>query len=330
MALTSYPENRDESSWLVSRIATMRKTGLTELDAVVAVARRRSFRAAALEVGISTTALSNAVAGLETRIGARLFHRTTRSVSLTEAGEQFVATVAPALTEIRGAMDAVNTHRTTPTGTLRVNCSLGAAHRMLAPFVLEYMRRYPEMRIDLAAEQRLVDIVAEGFDAGVRLAEEVPRDMISVRLGMTVRFVVVAAPSVLRGGTEPKKPGDLAAYPCICVKTSAGAPYRWEFARGRRRLSIDVAGPLTLNAPTLMREAALAGIGMAYLGEWSVAEDLDAGRLVRVLKEWMPPASELALYYPGHRHVPTGLRTFVDVVRDIARNLKVSLASGGR
>jgi DNA-binding transcriptional LysR family regulator len=308
----------------------MRKTGLVELDAVVAVARRRSFRAAAVEVGVSTTALSNAVSGLETRIGARLFHRTTRSVSLTEAGEQFVATVAPALAEIRGAVDAVNKHRTTPTGTLRINSSLGAAHRMMAPFVIEYLRRYPEMRIDLAAEQRLVDIVAEGFDAGIRLTEDIPRDMIAVRLGMAVRFVVVAAPSVLHGAAQPKHPNDLAAHPCICVKTSGGAPYRWEFARGRRRVSVDVAGPLILNAPTLMREAALAGVGMAYLGEGSVAEDLDAGRLVRVLGEWMPPASELALYYPGHRYVPTGLRTFVDVVRDIAQNLKVSLASGGR
>src|SRR5260370_9125959 len=209
----------------------MHKSGLIELEAVVAVARRKSFRGAAAEVGMSTTALSNAVAGLEARLGVRLFHRTTRSVSLTEAGEQFVASITPALAEIRGAVDAVNTHRATPSGTLRINSSLGAAHRILAPIVLEYLRRHPQMKVDLVTEGRLVDIVVGGFDAGIRLAEDVPRDMVSVHLQMPLRSAVVGSPYLLRGKKGPKKPADLVSYPCVCVRQSSGAPYRWEFAR---------------------------------------------------------------------------------------------------
>jgi DNA-binding transcriptional LysR family regulator len=291
----------------------MRKSGLVELDAVVAVARRRSFRAAADELGISTTALSNAVAGFEARIGARLFHRTTRSVSLTEAGEQFIASVAPALAEIHTAIDAVNTHRAAPSGTLRINSSLGAAHRILAPLVLALVRRYPELHVQLIVEQRNVDIVAEGFDAGIRLVEDVPRDMIAVKLGMAVRFVVVGAPGLFRRG-KPEHPADVATFPCICMREPSGAPSRWELARGRKRTSIEVTGPLTLNAPTLIRKAALEGVGLAYLAEWLVADDIAAGRLVRVLDDWMPPASELALYYPGRRHMPAALRALVELI----------------
>jgi DNA-binding transcriptional LysR family regulator len=307
----------------------MRKAGLNELDAVVAVARRRSFRAAANEIGMSTTAISNAVAGLEERVGMRLFHRTTRSVSLTEAGEELVATVAPAVADIRRAMEAINTHRATPTGTLRINSSLGAAHRVLAPIILEYLRRYPEMRVDVVTDGRLVDVVAGGFDAGIRLAQDVPRDMIAVPMGGPLRFAVVGAPELFRGKLRPGKPVDLASFPCICVRQASGSLYRWEFARRKTKVSVEVSGPLTLDAPTLMREAALAGAGLAYLSEWSVAEDVAAGRLVRVLEEWMPSSPGLALYYPGHRHVPSGLRAFVDLIREVARTTLPS-ARGAR
>ena len=297
----------------------MRSSGLVELEAVAAVARRRSFRAAATELGMSRTALSSAVAGLEERIGVRLFHRTTRRVSLTEAGEQFIASVAPALAQIRGAMDAVNTHRATPTGTLRINSSLGAAHRVLAPVVLEFLRRHPSMRVDIVTEGRLIDIVASGFDAAIRMAASVPRDMIAVSFGMPVRFAVVGSPTLLRGKALPKKPADLASLPCVCVRETSGAPYRWEFARGGRKVSVDVRGALVLDAPTLMHEAALAGAGLAYLAEWSILDDVKAGRLVRVLEDWSPSAGELALYYPANRHVPAGLRAFVALIRERAK-----------
>jgi DNA-binding transcriptional LysR family regulator len=294
----------------------MRSSGLVELEAVAAVAHRRSFRAAAAELGMSRTALSGAVAGLERRLGVPLFHRTTRSVSLTEAGEQFIASVGPALAQIRGAMDAVNTHRATPTGTLRINTSLGAAHRVLAPVVLEYLRRYPEMRVDIVTEGRLV---AGGFDAAIRMIESVPRDMIAVPFGMPVRYAVVGSPALFRGKALPKEPADLASFPCICVRETSGATYRWEFVRGRRKASTEVRGALTLDAPTLMHEAALAGAGLAYLAEWSVIDDVKAGRLVRVLADWTPSSGGLALYYPANRHVPAGLRAFVALIRERAK-----------
>lgn len=297
----------------------MRSSGLVELEAVGAVAHRRSFRAAAAELGVSRTALSSAVAGLERRLGVQLFHRTTRSVSLTEAGEQFIATVAPALAQIRGAIDAVNVHRATPTGTLRINSSLGAAHRILAPVVLEYLRRYPEMKVDIVTEGRLVDIVAGGFDAAIRMTESVPRDMIAVPFGMPVRFAVVGSRELFRGKALPKKPADLAAFPCICVRETSGAAYRWEFVRRGRRVSTEVRGALTLDAPTLMHEAALDGAGLAYLAEWSVFDDVKAGRLVHVLADWMPVSAKLALYYPANRHVPAGLRAFVALIRERAK-----------
>ena len=268
---------------------------------------------------MSRTALSSAVASLERRLGVQLFHRTTRSVSLSEAGEQFVATVVPALSEIRGAMDAVNTHRATPTGTLRINSSLGAAHRILAPIVLEYLRRYPEMRIDIVTEGRLVDIVAGGFDAAIRMHESVPRDMIAVPFGMPVRFAVVGSPKLLRGKPVPRKPADLTSFPCVCVRETSGATYRWEFARGGRKVSVDVRGALTLDAPTLMHEAALSGAGLAYLAEWSIIDDVKAGRLARVLEDWTPSSGGLALYYPMNRHVPAGLRAFVALIRERAK-----------
>jgi len=297
----------------------MHSSGLVELEAVGAVAHRRSFRAAAAELGMSRTALSSSVAGLERRLGVQLFHRTTRSVSLTEAGEQFIAAVVPALAQIRGAMDAVNTHRATPTGTLRINSSLGAAHRVLVPVVLQYLRRYPEMRMDLVTEGRLVDIVAGGFDAGIRMTESVPRDMIAVPFGMPVRYAVVGHPKLFRGKVLPKKPADLASFPCICVRETSGAAYRWEFVRGRKKVSTEVRGALILDAPTLMHEATLAGTGLAYLSESSVIDDVQTGRLVRVLTDWMPSSGRLSLYYPANRHVPAGLRAFVALIRERAK-----------
>lgn len=297
----------------------MHKSGLIDLESVVAVAQRRSFRGAAAEMGMSATALSNAVAGLEARLGVRLFHRTTRSVSLTEAGEHFVAGITPALAEIRGAVDAVNSHRATPSGTLRINSSLGAAQRILTPIVLEYLRRYPQMSVDLVTEGRKIDIVVGGFDAGIRLAEDVPRDMVSVPLRMPLRFAIVGAPALFRGKRRPRKPAELTSYPCIGVRQSNGAPYRWEFERRGRRVSVDVKGALTLDAPTLMLEAALGGVGLAYLADWSVASHVESGRLVRVLEDWMPASRGLCLYYPGHRYVPAGLRAFVGIVREVRR-----------
>ncbi len=269
---------------------------------MLAVAGHRGFRAAATELGMSRSALSHAIAALEAKLGVRLFHRTTRSVSLTEAGEQFVSGVAPALGQIREAMARAGSHRDTPAGTLRINTSAGAA-RQMEPLVFEYLRRYPDVTVDIVTEGRLVDIVVDGFDAGVRLAELVPRDMI-------------AAPAYFKQHPKPRTPADLSRHRCIRSRLPSGGIYRWEFERHGEALAIDGEGPLILDEPNLMLAAARAGFGLAYLTEWNVAADLAAGSLVRVLDEWTPPFPGLSLYYPGRRHVPAALRAMIDLIRE--------------
>ncbi len=294
----------------------MSKAGLIELNAVAAVAAHRNFRAAAIELGLSASAISHAISGLEARLGVRLFHRTTRSVALTEAGEAFLARVQPALREIAQALEAVNDHRTTPTGTLRLNTSAEAARRMMIPYILPFLQRYPDMKLDIVSEGRLVDIVAEGFDAGIRLAEAVPLDMIAVPFGGDVSFAVVGSPDYFATRPQPRTPVDLAKHVCIRARMPSGTLYRWEFEHRGETLSVEVTGPLTLDNHGLMREAALAGAGLAYISEGMVEADLAEGRLIRVLADWTPPFSGLCLYYPSHRHVPAGLRAFVSLLRE--------------
>ncbi|MCP3024075.1 LysR family transcriptional regulator [Cupriavidus basilensis] len=292
----------------------MKTSGLGELEAVLAVARHRSFRAAATDLGMSTSALSHAVAALEARIGVRLFNRTTRSVSLSEAGAQFVDSVAPALSTIRVAIEQAGSFRDTPLGTLRINASTGAA-RQVMPLLIEFLQRYPEMKLDLVTEGRLIDIVVEGFDAGIRLTETVPQGMIAVPFGDRQRFAVVGCPAYFAKQDPPRTPADLNAHRCIRSRMPSGAIYQWEFERHGETLRIDGKGALTLDEPGLMLAAARAGLGLAYLTEWNVAADLEAGTLVRVLDDWTPPLDGLCLYYPGRRHVPAGLRALIDMIR---------------
>lgn len=291
-------------------------TGLTEYEAVAAVARLGSFRAAATELGMSSSALSHAVAALEARLGVRLFNRTTRSVSPTDAGEQFIARIAPALADISGAIEGINSHRDTPAGTLRINTSAGAARMILTPIILEYLRRYPDMHVTLVTEGRLVDIVGQGFDAGIRIAEAVPQDMIAVPIGGDIRMMVVASPDYLTKHGRPQAPADLHQHQCIRARMATGAIWRWEFERHGEAVDIDVKGALTLDEMTLMLEAALAGVGLAYLNQWSVREHISAGRLTPILEDWCPPYPGLCLYYPGRRHVPAGLRALIDLIRE--------------
>jgi len=234
----------------------MNRTALSELTSVTAVAAHRSFRGAAKELGMSPSSLSHAVAALEQRMGVRLFHRTTRSVSLTEAGEQFLARISPALREISAAMDEANTHRETPTGTLRINASEGAAMRLMNPVVYEFLRRYPDMKLDIVTDARMVDIVAEGFDAGVRQTGHVPQDMIAVPCSPAVRFSVVGSPAYFARRPKPKAPDDLRAHECIRARLPGGAPYKWQFGRRGERIDIEAAGALTLDNPHLMRGTA--------------------------------------------------------------------------
>lgn len=296
------------------------KTGLTDLDAVVAIARLGSFRGAASEMGMSTSALSHAIAALETRLGVRLFNRTTRSVSPTDAGAQFIARIAPALSEIGGAIEGINSHRETPAGTLRINTSAGAARMILTPLILDYLQRYPDMNLLLVTEGRLVDIVEQGFDAGIRLAEAVPQDMIAIPIGGEQRMIVVGAPGYFEHFPVPLAPADLMKHQCIRSRLASGSIWRWEFEKYGEVIEIDVPGRLILDEMTVMHEAALAGTGLAYLSEWAVRADIAAGRLIPVLKDWSPPYPGMCLYYPGRRHVPAGLRALVELIREKNRN----------
>ena len=293
--------------------------GFAELDAVIAVARRGSFRAAAVDLDMSTTALSHAVARLETRLGVRLFNRTTRSVALTEAGRSFVADAAPALEDLRAAMEAARAHGGTPSGVLRINGAPGAARELLEPLVLEFLRRFPQMHVDLVTEGRLVDIVAEGFDLGVRAADLVPAEMIATPLGRPLRHAVVASPACLDGRTPPRIPGDLLTHPCIRVRLPGGALYRWAFEKGGESLQVDVRGPITVDEAGLARRAALAGVGIGYLHEFEVREEIASGRLVRLLEDWTPPLPGLCLYHPGRRNPSAGLRAFLTLARELAQ-----------
>ncbi len=293
----------------------MYRSGLVELDAVVAVARLGGFRAAATDLEVSATSVSNAVAGLEARLGVRLFNRTTRSVTLSEAGEQFIAVVAPALSDIHAAMEATNSRRGRPAGTLRLNCAVGAARHILMPTVLEFQRRYPEVRVDIVTDEHLIDIVARGFDAGIRTRDAAPGDMVAVPFGPELRFVVVGSPAYLRDHPAPAKPGDLMAHRCIRARWPSGALYRWAFEKQGQALTIDVPGSLTLDQPTLMRDAALAGAGLAYMLEPHVRDDLACRRLVSVLDGWTPPSPGFCLYHPYRRNVPAALSALIDMLR---------------
>lgn len=296
----------------------MQKAGLIELNAVVAVAAARNFRAAARNLGMSASALSHAIAALEGRIGVRLFHRTTRSVSLTEAGEDFLARIAPALKDISEAIEAANQFRATPTGTIRINTAEDAARGLLMPIVLKFRRRCPDVHVDIVTEGRLVDIVAEGFDAGIRAWETVPQDMIAIPLTIEERFAVVASPAYLATRERPRTPEDLLSHDCLRLRLPSGTVYRWEFEKHGEEIRLDVKGPLTLQSAELTLEAALGGAGVAYLWERRIAGYIENGQLTRMLQDWTPPFPGLCLYYPRYRHVPAALKAFIALAREIS------------
>jgi len=296
----------------------MYRPGLSDLHAVVAVVRRGSFRAAAIDLGMSATAFSHVIARLETDLGVRLFNRTTRSVSLTDAGRLFIDGIGPALQDIDVAMEAARAQRDTPSGLLRINVAANAAQEILSPLVVEFLRLYPDMEIDIVAEGQLVDIVAEGFDLGVRVAGLVPSDMIAVSLGRPQRFAVVGSPAYFAAHPPPQTPSDLAGHRCVRVRLPNGALYRWRFEKHGEIAEVEVRGPLTLNEGNLTRTAALAGLGLSFLHEHFVLPDIEQGRLLRVLEDWTPPLPGLCLYYPGRRNPSAGLKAFISLARKLA------------
>lgn len=292
-----------------------RRPSFNDIRALTLIGGYSSFRRAADELGLSPSTLSHQMRTLERELDIRLLHRTTRSVSPTQAGARLIARMQPVLRDFVTALEAIDEERGRPSGELRINVSEIAGRVLLESVVPTFLERYPEMTLDLVTNGELVDIVETGFDAGVRLAESVPQDMIAVPLGGDTRFVSVASPSYVARHGQPETPEDLHLHACIRQRMPSGKRYRWEFARRGQEMVVDVPGSLTLDHPGLMAEAAARGLGIAYLPEYVVREWLKRGELALVLDDWCPSISGLCLYYSGHRHVPAGLRAFIDEVK---------------
>jgi DNA-binding transcriptional LysR family regulator len=305
------------------------KPTLNDLAAFAAVAGHRSFRKAADALGVSRSALSHAVLGLERNLGVRLLNRTTRSVSPTDAGTRLLARLGPVLQDLDAALDTLAEERGGPTGALRINANKSAARQLLRTVVPQFLARYPDMELDLISEGRFVDIVEQGFDAGIRLAEAVPQDMVAVRIGADMRFVAVASPAYLAGRSPLATPDDLRRHRCIRQRLPSGKRYRWEFSRHGEEMAVDVPGALTLDDSDLMVESAGDGLGIAYVPESFARKMLDTGRLVMVLEDWCPQIPGLMLYYPGNRYVPSALRAFIDLLKELNRSPSNKAATMG-
>jgi len=297
------------------------RANVSELNVFMAVAAHRSFRKAAVELDMTPSAISHTMRVLEEKLGVRLINRTTRSVALSQAGDSLLARLRPVMRELSDALDEVDAMRDNPSGTLRINASEGAARTLLSPYIAKFLRRYPDMSIDLFADGRMVDIVEEGFDLGVRLREAVPQDMVAVPFGQRMGFSVVASPDYFAQRTLPKVPADLLAHDCIRYRMPSGKLLHWEFERHGEEIVLDVAGRLSLNEPRLMVQAALDGIGIAYAFTQDVRDHIAEGRLIASVGDWLQDFDGMCLYYPSRRNLSAGMRAFVDLVKRDAGEL---------
>ena len=285
------------------------------IETFLAVARHGSFRKAAAERRVSASALSHVIRGLEEGLCVRLFNRTNRSIHLTQAGEHLLRRFGPALGEIAEAIDHVRATQGRPAGLLRLNVPRTVADIVVKPVLGRFLLAYPEVSLEVVSHDGLVDIVAEGFDAGIRPGRRVAQDMIAVAVGEPRRFAVVGSPAYLAARGTPRVPEDLQAHACIGRGFPGGARYAWEFGQGDEGREIEVTGPLVVDDSALMIAAALEGVGLAFVHEEFARGPLGGGDLVRVLADWCPPLSHFYLYYPGRRQVPAPLRAFIDMVR---------------
>ena len=295
------------------------RPSIAELHAFLAIVRRASFRAAADEIGLSPSSLSHMMRALEERLGVRLFHRTTRSVAPTEAGARLARSVGAILGDLDGALAEVSTLSGRPGGRLRINASVVAVEVLLERIVPLFVERHPEVDLDLVTEGKLVDVVADGFDAGARLGESLPQDMIAVPFGGDARFVAVASRAYVERAGQPRTPDELAKHHCIRFRLPSGKMHRWELERKGDTMKIDVPGSVTLDDTRSMVRAAIQGIGIAYVPHSVAARALARGEIVTLLDDWTPPFAGMHLYYPSHRLVPSALRAFVDVMREVER-----------
>jgi DNA-binding transcriptional LysR family regulator len=292
------------------------RNNLNDLLAFLAVANERSFTKAAAKLGLSQSALSHTLRNLEERLGVRLLTRTTRSVAPTEAGGRLLHSLGPRFEEIDAELAALSELRDKPAGTIRITATEYAVDTLLWPKLAKFLAKYPDIKVEAISESALTDIVAQRFDAGVRIGEQVAKDMIAIRIGPDLRMAVVGTPSYFKRQAEPKKPQDLINHRCINLRLpTQGGLYAWEFEKGTRKLKVRVEGPLTFNGSYQMLNAALAGFGVAYVPEDLTQPHLARGRLKRVLEDWCPPFSGYHLYYPSRRQTTPAFALLVEALR---------------
>ena len=294
----------------------MARENFNDVIAFLAVARERSFTRAAARLGVSQSALSHTIRALEERLGVRLLSRTTRSVAPTEAGERLLHSVGPRFDEIDAELSALSALRDKPAGTIRLTTGEHAARAIIWPALAKLLPRYPDIKVELIVDYGFTDIVAERYDAGVRIGEHVAKDMIAVRIGPDFRMIVVGAPAYLERRGRPKKPQDLTAHDCINIRLPTyGGIYAWEFEKRGRPLKVRVDGQLVFNNIVLRMEAVRSGLGLAYLPEDEVTRELADGRLVQVLDDWCAPFPGYHLYYPSRRQVAPAFALLVEALR---------------
>ncbi len=294
----------------------MKREELGDLVAFLAVAEERSFTRAAAKLGTSQSSLSHLLRRLEERLDVKLLNRTTRSVTPTDAGRQLASSLTPAFKDIEAGLIKLSELQGRPAGTVRITTSKTAASSLLMPVANELMARYPDIRIELNIDQHLVDIAKEGFDAGVRLGEQVDKDMIAVRIGPDVRMVVAGSPDYFNQNPIPQTPRDLTNHLCINFRLpTSGGLYAWEFEQDGQELNVRVDGQFTCNDPDLALEAAIMGRGLVCMPDDLTAPLVESGQLLPVLQDWCPPFPGFHLYYPSRRQVPPALRLLIDALR---------------
>lgn len=294
------------------------RSDLADFTYFLAIARHRSFRLAGLELGVSASALSHALKGLEARIGVRLLNRTNRSVTLTAAGEALRGGIATPFEEIGAAVEVLNRFRDTPAGRFRLSVSEDAAAHLLAPVLPAFVAAYPDIDVDVSVNNRLIDMTDGGFDAGIRFGGTVPEDMVTQRLSAEIRWVVVGSPDYFDRHAMPIHPNDLLQHRCIRFRLGNERIYRWEFERGDEEIAITAPGTIMIDTTGFAQALAEHGAGLMYASEPSVAASIDAGRLRTVLDDWAPMGPAYHIYYSSRRQVPVGLRLLIEMIRRMA------------
>lgn len=298
------------------------KPNFDDFSTFIAVARRGSFRQASDELGVTASAVSHAIRQLEQKIGLRLLNRTTRSVSLTDAGQELYERLAPAFEDIACTLEELNRYRDSPVGRLRINSVRTGARLYLAPLVASFRALYPGVVIDMTLDDAITDIVEHHFDAGVRLSAIVEKDMIAIPISPPVRYVVVATPAFLDAHGRPGHPADLPGYSCIAYRYQSGRPHQWSFQRRTEKLEVAPGGTILVNDLDIALDLALAGAGLGYVLHAQAAAFIESGQLVPLFEDWLPEQAGFHLYYPGRKYLPSAFRAFIDYVREHAHTVK--------